>query len=362
MAAPTLNSIVRVPAAWLSGAGPHSEVFLSTRVRVARNLDGTPFPERASKAGLARVRERILEAVAKNNYLMNACVVRMDDADSAARQALVERHVISPAFAASEEGRACVIGEREVLSGMINEEDHLRLQCIRSGLQPVDAWRLLERIDSELDRNLHYAFSSDWGFLTACPTNVGTGIRVSVLAHLAALSRMRRATSVLAGISKLGLSVRGFYGEGSAATGSFFQISNQTTLGQSEDDIAYTVERVAGQLVSLEVEAREELLERDADRLADEVHRAYGVLRSARLLAADEIMELCSSLRLGVALELIDGVSLGTVNRLLVMTQPGHLMMIHGRRSGKRARDAARAELVRRELCGPNGRGAGSSA
>jgi protein arginine kinase len=347
---PTLESIVREPAAWLAGSGPHSEVFLSTRVRVARNVDGVPFPERASTEALVRVRERVLDAVQKNNYLMNACVVSMDDADSAVRQALVERHVISPAFAGCGEGRACVIGEREVVSGMVNEEDHLRLQCIRSGLQPVDAWRLLERIDSELDRNLHYAFSSDWGFLTACPTNVGTGIRVSVLAHLAGLARMRRATAVLAGISKLGLSVRGFYGEGSAATGSFFQISNQTTLGQSEDDIAYTVERVAGQLVSLEEEARDELVGRDRSRLEDEVHRALGTLRNARLLKADEVMELCSALRLGAALGFVDGVSLGAVNRLLVVTQPGHLMMSHGRSTNGSARDAARADLVRREL------------
>ncbi len=354
MATASLDSIVREPAAWLSGAGPHSEVFLSTRVRVARNVEGVPFPERASDEALVRVRERVLDAVGRNNYLMNACVVLMDDADSAARQALVERHVISPAFAACGGGRACVIGEREVVSGMVNEEDHLRLQCIRSGLQPVDAWRLLERIDSELDRNLHYAFSSDWGFLTACPTNVGTGLRVSVLAHLAALSRVKRATSVLAGISKLGLSVRGFYGEGSAATGSFLQISNQTTLGQSEDDIAYTVERVAGQLVSLEEEAREELMERERDRLEDEVCRAYGTLRNARLLSAEEVMELCSSLRLGVALGLVEGVSLGTVNRLLVVTQPGHLMMVHGRSSDRRTRDASRAELVRRELSAEN--------
>ncbi|MBD3368164.1 MAG: ATP--guanido phosphotransferase [Candidatus Eisenbacteria bacterium] len=354
MAAARLDAIMSGPAAWLSGAGPHSEVFLSTRVRVARNLDNVPFPERASNDALVRVRERVLDAVARNNYLMNARVVVMDDADSAGRQALVERHIISPAFAACGEGRACIIGEREVVSGMINEEDHLRLHCIRSGLQPVDAWRLLERVDSELDRNLHYAFSSDWGFLTACPTNVGTGIRVSVLAHLAALARMRRATSVLAGISKLGLSVRGFYGEGSQATGSFFQISNQTTLGQSEDDIAYTVERVAGQLVSLEEEAREDLLEREPRRLEDEVFRAYGALRNARLLKAEEVMELCSVLRLGVALGLIDEVSLGTVNRLLVVTQPGHLMMTHGRSDASAAWDAARAELVRRELSEPN--------
>jgi len=349
-----LSSIMREPAAWLSGSGPHSEVFLSTRVRVARNLDGVPFPGRASVEALERVRERVLDAIHKNNYLMNATVVSMDDADSATRQALVERHVISPAFAGCGEGRACVIGEREVVSAMVNEEDHLRLQCIRSGLQPVDAWRLLERIDSELDRNLQYAFSSDWGFLTACPTNVGTGIRVSVLAHLAALARMRRATSVLAGISKLGLSVRGFYGEGSAATGSFFQISNQTTLGQSEDDIAYTVERVAGQLVSLEDEARDQLMKRESARLEDEVHRAYGTLRNARLLTPEEVMELSSSLRLGVALGLLDDPALGTINRLLVITQPGHLMMAHGRSSGNAARDAARAELVRRELSGTN--------
>jgi protein arginine kinase len=290
----------------------------------------------------------VLEAALRSNYLKNALVVRMEEAEESRRSVLVERHLASPELACGGPGGAVVVGEREIVSVMVNEEDHLRLQCIRSGLQPVDAWRLAGRIESELDQNLHYAFLSDWGYLTACPTNVGTGMRVSVLAHLSGLARSGRVAQVLGSVSKLGLSVRGFYGEGSASQGAFFQVSNQTTLGQTEDDIAYTVERVAGQLSNLESEARSRLASVDR-RLADEAWRAWGVLRSARLLTAGEVMDLCSSLRTGVAEGIIDAVPLSTVNRLLVITQPGHLAYLKDDASPEE-RDALRADIVRREL------------
>jgi len=350
----TFEMMVSEPASWLEASGPRSEVILSTRVRLARNLDRHAFPERASEAELMDVREVILSAMAKSNYLTNALVVRMEDAGAVTRDVLAERRLISSDLARAPVGRAAVIGEREVVSAMVNEEDHLRLQCIRSGLTSLDAWRLTERIDSELDRNLQYSFSSDWGYLTACPTNVGTGVRVSVLAHLVALSRAGKIAQVLRSVSKLGLSVRGFYGEGSAALGGFFQVSNQATLGQSEEDIAYTVERVGGQLVGLELSARDELATAHGREIADEVHRAYGVLTNARMISSEEVMDLCSSLRLGVALGLVDSVSLATVNRLLMITQPGHLKYSHGGEPPRAARDAARADLVRKELSSCN--------
>lgn len=346
----TFETLLNEPGAWLSATGPYSEVIISTRVRLARNLDGEPFPNRADAETLARLRDRILSAVGKSNYLANALVLDMEKVEPATRDVLVERHIASHGFGIPPEGRAVVIGEREVVSGMVNEEDHLRIQCIRSGLEPLDAWRLVERLDSQLDRNLHYAYSSDWGYLTSCPTNVGTGIRVSVLVHLAGLVRGGRISRVLGSVSKLGLTVRGFYGEGSAAQGGFFQISNQTTLGQSEEDIAYTVERVAGKLASLEMETREGLLRERRLEVEDEVHRAHAVLAGARLLSAEEVMGLCSSLRLGVATGLLDTPGLAAANRLLVVTQPGHLE--YGRRGdeSKAGRDRLRAELVRREL------------
>ncbi len=347
------------PGSWLSSPGPRSDVILSTRVRVARNLDGSAFPPRANRAELEDVRERALGAMAKSNYLTNALVIRMEDADPATRRILVERHLVSPEFVESGPGRAAVIGENEVVSAMVNEEDHLRLQCIRPGLQPVDAWRLTDRLDRELEQNLQYAFSIDWGYLTSCPTNVGTGIRVSVLAHLMGLARSSRIAEVLGSVSKLGLSVRGFYGEGSAALGGFFQISNQTTLGQTEEDIAYTVERVAAQLAGLELDARSRLVEKAGRRIADEGWRAYGLLTNARMISAEEVMELVSSLRLGVALGVIDRVDLGTVNRLLVVTQPGHLMYAHGGEATADQEDGARADLVRKELASCD-QGAGS--
>lgn len=346
----TLDSMIGHPPSWLEATGPESDVVLSTRVRLARNLDGEPFPGRAPGPNLTRVRESVLAAMAKSNYLTNAVVLRLEDADSITLQVLAERHLISVAFAEDGEGRAAVAAEKEIVSAMVNEEDHLRLQCIRSGLSPVDAWRLIERIDSELEQNLQYAFGSDWGYLTACPTNVGTGIRVSVLAHLVGLSRTGRMSQVLGSITKLGLSVRGFYGEGSRAQGGFFQVSNQTTLGQTEEDIANTVERVAAQLTELEREARERLLKQAGARLEDEVWRARAVLANARVLSSAEVMDLCSSLRLGVALELVDAPDLSTLNLLLVTTQPGHLNRAYGREATALERDVARADLVRRSL------------
>lgn len=350
----TFEMMVAEPAAWLEASGPRSEVILSTRVRLARNLDRYAFPGAASEGDLVTAREEILAAMAANNYLTNALVVRMDGAGPVTREILVERHLISSDFAAQGPGRAAVVGEKEVVSAMVNEEDHIRLQCIRSGLTSVDAWRLTERIDSELDRELHCSFSSDWGYLTACPTNVGTGVRVSVLAHLIGLARNRRIAQVLRSVSKLGLSVRGFYGEGSAALGGFFQVSNQATLGQLEEDIAYTVERVAAQLVGLELSAREELRASKGKELSDEVHRAYGILTNARMMSSEEVMDLCSSLRLGVALGLIDTVDLATVNRLLLVTQPGHLKYSHGGEPSEAVRSVARADLVRKELTSCN--------
>jgi protein arginine kinase len=348
----TFQTMMGSASAWLDASGPESDVVLSTRVRLARNLADQKFPCCASDSEADGVRERVLSAMSKSNYLTGALVLRMEDVDPITRRVLVERHLISAAFAEDGAGRAAVAGEGELISAMVNEEDHLRLQCIHSGLAPVDTWRLVERIDSELERNLHYAFNSDWGYLTACPTNVGTGIRVSVLAHLAGLSRTGRISGVLKSISKLGLSVRGFYGEGSAAQGGFFQISNQTTLGQSEEDIANTVERVAGKLVSLERDAREEFRSADEQLLEDEVWRARGLLSSARLVSSSEVMELASSMRLGVVLGMIDAPDLAAINQLLVVTQPGHLSRGRGESATARDRDVARADLVRRNLQG----------
>ncbi len=344
----TFDAMMREPAAWLDASGARADVILSTRVRLARNLERERFPGHAARADRERIRERVVEAALRSNYLRNALVIAMEEADGFQREILVERHLASPELACDGAGGAVIVGEREIVSAMVNEEDHIRLQCIRSGLQPLDAWRLASKIESELDQNLHYAFLSDWGYLTACPTNVGTGLRVSVLAHLVGLVRSGRVAQVLGSVSKLGLSVRGFYGEGSVSQGAFFQISNQTTLGQTEEDIAYTLERVAGQLANLECEARERLTSSDR-RVADEVWRAWGILRSARLLKAEEVMELGSSLRLGVAVGVIDSVGLATVNRLLVVTQPGHLKYVKGGASAEE-RDSLRADIVRREL------------
>jgi protein arginine kinase len=346
----TFETMMSEPSGWLDATGPRADVVLSTRVRAARNLAGRAFPHAAEPGVLLSVRVEVLAAARDTNYLANALVVGMESTDSTTRDILVERHIASAEFARPDPWRAVIVAEREIVTAMVNEEDHLRLQCIRGGLAPLEAWRLVERIDSEMDRNLHYAFDSDWGYLTSCPTNVGTGLRVSVLAHLVGLVRTGDIAQVLASVGKLGLAVRGIYGEGSAPVGGFFQISNQTTLGQSEEDVAYTLERVGAQLADLELAARETLRRELGRRLLDEVHRAHGVLTSARLISAGEVMERCSVLRLGVGLGLIEDVDLAVVNRLLVLTQPGHVAYARGGGASAGEPDAARADLVRRAL------------
>ena len=346
----TIDRLLNAPLRWLEEDGPRSDVVLSTRVRVARNLPGHPFPGRAGERELLAVRESVTSAAVGSGYFDDAIVLNMEETGPAAREVLFERHLVSRDFTLRPEGRAAVVAGAESVSAMVNEEDHVRLQCIRSGLEPVAAWKLAERVDCEMDQNLHYAYSGEWGFLTACPTNVGTGLRVSVLVHLAGLVREGKIAQVLGSVSRLGLAVRGYYGEGSSPLGAFFQISNQTTLGQTEDDLAYTVERVGAQIAELETEARERLRSERSRRLEDEVHRAHGILSNARLLSIDEVMELCSSLRLGVALDLVDGVEMSTVNRLLVVTQPGHLAYAFFGEDPSEVGDAARADLVRREL------------
>jgi protein arginine kinase len=342
----TLQTMMSETPGWLDATGPDSDVILSTRVRIARNLVAFAFPSKASRETLIDVRSRILSAVSVSNYLRGAVILNMEDVDPVTRRALVERHVASGNFIDDAPGRAVVVGEREIISAMVNEEDHLRLACIRSGLLPADAWRLVERMDSELEQNLHYAFDSDWGFLTACPTNVGTGLRVSVLAHLVALSRTGMIKRVLSDVSRLGLTVRGFYGEGTSAQGGFFQVSNQTTLGQSEEDITNTVERVASRLANLERKAREELLKAKGARLEDEVWRARAILANARVISMREVMDLCSSVRLGIGLDLVQWPDMEALNRLLVTAQPGHLDRAGGSELSETERDVARADLV----------------
>ena len=243
-----------------------------------------------------------------------------------------------------------MIADKEILSIMINEEDHLRTQVMQSGFNLSEAWQIIKRIDEDFEKNLNFAYSEAWGYLTACPTNTGTGLRASVMLHLPALVMSKQINKVLQAITKLNLTARGFYGEGTEASGNFFQISNQVTLGHSEEDILDNIERIIKQVIGHEQNARKALFEQDKARIEDRIWRAYATLKNAHIIASREAIDLFSSVRLGVDIGIIKGLEIQTINRIFILTQPAHLQKIEGKALSPKDRDIKRADLIRREL------------
>ena len=335
---------------WLGGTGPESDVVVSSRVRLARNLERFNFPARLEGAERAEcathIRERILESkvVEAENYFL------LEERSALERHFLVERHLISKEHEDGGAGRAVAVGADEILSIMALEEDHLRLQILKSGLQPVETWRIASSVDDLLDRHLHFAFNPQLGYLTSCPTNVGTGLRVSVMLHLPALVLTRHIAKCFQAMAKIGLNVRGLYGEGTEASGDFYQISNQSTLGKTEESIVRDLGAVVPEVLKYERSARRTLLHRDKRRIEDRVWRAYAMLKHARILSSDETMTLLSALRLGVHAGIIEGLAPAAVNEIFIFSQPAHLQIRAGREIPAAERDVLRADFVRAHL------------
>ncbi len=323
---------------------------MSSRIRLARNLDRLPFSHWANKKQQEEVLSKTQDVILVNNYLKGALFLEMDDLNSVDKQFLIERHLISREHALNVDHKAVVISDNEIISIMINEEDHLRIQVIQSGFNLIETWKLISTIESELDRKLNFAFSADWGYLTACPTNTGTGLRASVMLHLPALVLTKQIGRVLQAITKLSLTARGFYGEGTEASGNFFQISNQVTLGHTEEDIIDNIERIIRQVIEHEQNARQTLLAKNKETLEDRIWRAYGTLKSAYIITSNETIELLSSLRLGVDLGIIKDFDRQLINELSILTQPAHLQKIEGKKLSPTERDVKRAALIRRKL------------
>ncbi len=335
---------------WLCGEGDYAESVISSRVRLARNLAGFPFAHRAKPEELREALTVSRQALEGANTLKTADFMLMSDLGDLDRQFLVERHLISQEHAEKSAARAVVVGDNEMLSVMINEEDHLRLQSIRSGFQVMEAWRIVNRLDDEIDKQVEYAFSYEWGYLSACPTNTGTGVRASMLVHLPALVHTGQIDKVLHGISQMGLAVRGFYGEGSEVMGNLFQISNRTALGTSEIDIVQSLEKVVKQVLDYEGKAREILLRDARSQIEDKVWRAYGILKYCRKVAHREVMSLTSAVRLGLCLKMVDSISVVGLNSMVFKSQPAHLQKRFGRQMGPSERDVVRADTVRKVL------------
>ncbi len=339
---------------WLDASGPDSNIVLSTRVRLARNLQGMPFTVRAKERDLESVLERITEVARQTPALGDGAVLRLDQLDRTERLMLHERHMISKELAGLERNgevrHAAALLTNGDLGVMINEEDHLRLQSLQSGFALPEAYAVLDGLDTDLGARLPVAFHPEFGYLTACPTNAGTGLRASVLIHLPGLVLTKEIAKVLQGLSQVGLTYRGLYGEGSEVVGNFFQLSNQTTLGKSEEELLDHLGKMVHQVIEYEEQARNVLLREAPTVIADKVWRAYGLLRYARSLSFEETMNLLSGVRLGVGLNLIQGLGVYTLNKLLVFPQPAHLTQTEGRELSDPELAIARATFVRHAL------------
>src|SRR5664280_1297556 len=325
------------PAESARRKGPHDRIVMSSRVRLARNLKAASFPGWAKKPERVKVLEAIRTAVETLPEMSEAFSQSMDNLSTLDKQILVERHLISREHAAKSAGSGLVLNREETLCFMINEEDHLRMQALRPGLQLRQAWAAIDQADSALEKKLNYAFSPELGYLTACPTSLGTGIRVSAMLHLPGLVLADQINPIIQSVNKLGLAVRGLYGEGTEALGNVFQVSNQMTLGESETVIVERLEKVTAQIIEHEENAKV---------VFNHIGRAYGVLANAHSISSKETMNLLSLMRLGVDMELFPGTQRALIDELFLLTQPAHLQKSLSDKLSAAERDLVRADMV----------------
>jgi protein arginine kinase len=337
---------------WLRGTGKESDIVISSRIRLARNITGYPFLSRANLKQRKEVESLLRKTIIEHNIARDVSYVNLNQATAVDKLFLVERHLISKEHAEGEGERGVAFGKSETVSLMINEEDHLRIQVIRSGFELKNTWNTIDEIDNILGENLNFAFSSRFGFLTACPTNVGTGMRVSVMLHLPALGMTKHIEKVFNAVGKLGLVVRGLYGEGTKVSGDLYQISNQFALGKSEKEILSIIESVIPRITSYERMARKALVVESKDQLEDRIWRSYGMLKAARMITSEEILQLLSQVRMGVNLGLIEDIEIQTLNELFVLTLPAHLQKLQGCELDSAQRNVIRASYVRKRLEG----------
>ena len=321
----TIASLIATPSELTDNASSKTAIVLMTRIRLARNLAGQPFPGWARPAQRTQILETCREATAALPPLKRGLSITVNELGELEKQILVERHLISRELSGSAQGSGVVISKDQSFSVMVNEEDHLRIQVLRVGFQLKKAWSAINELDSALEEHLDFAFSPTLGYLTACPTNLGTGLRGSAMMHLPALVIAGQMEKVVRAVNQLGMVVRGLFGEGSDASGSIFQISNQTTLGESEEEIIKRLGSVLQSIIEHELNAREKLLEADAGKIFDKVGRAYGILQNSHLLSSSEAMNLLSLIRLGVDLGVFSDVYRSVIDRLFIEAQPGHL-------------------------------------
>lgn len=339
----------KVPG-WLSAKGPEAEIVFSSRVRLARNLSGARFPHHASRSELTQIFGRVSEKSADVESFRGSEHFAIEALSHEERILLAERHLLSRDVLSTPEQRGVRISEDQSLSLLINEEDHLRVQALSPGFQLEPAWHRIADLDNELDERLEIAFSDRYGYLTTCPTNTGTGMRVSVMMHLPGLVHRKEVSKILEALRAINFTIRGMYGEGSEIMGNFFQISNNATLGMREEEILEKLEKTARNVVKYEKQARESLLDKARTLLEDKVWRAYGLLKNARILSTKETLSLVSAVRFGIGQGFIKDISLEQLNQILVYSQPIHVQSWVGEELEPIDRDFARAELIRERL------------
>ena len=344
---------------WLSAKGPESEIVFSSRVRLARNLEGFLFPSRASSAQKKEILGK-LQGVCKDiEKLKGSAFIKKEELSDLDAQLLLERHLVSQELISTGQDKGVIISNDERIAIMINEEDHLRIQTIASGFDLKDCWRILNEIDNDLSRKTGFSFSSELGYLTACPTNVGTGLRASCMLHLPALILTKRINKILELLARISFTTRGLFGEGTQALGNFFQISNQVSLGLTEEELIDNLIGVVNQVKGQEIDARDTLMKKFRPNLEDSIWRALGLLRNSRLITSKEALAHLSTLSLGLDLGIIKDIDLsveedgkGLINSLFIIIQPAHLQKIESKSLKGVQRDYVRAEILRKRLGG----------
>lgn len=328
---------------WLKNTGEDRDVIVSSRIRLARNLDNYNFPIKISLGEANQINNEIASAIEREKYDK----FRIKDIPNLEGKMLVEKHIISPALLQRPDISGFAMSRDETETIMINEEDHIRIQVIDSGLSLANLWRKADEIDNTLEHKLDYAFDEKVGYLTSCPTNLGTGLRASVMLHMPALEITKQISKVLATISQFGLAVRGVYGEGTKAMGSLYQISNQTTLGDSEETIIKKIENISKQIAQKERVTRKMLLEKNRVEFEDRIFRAYGILKNARMISTDEAVRLLSYFKLGICAEYFEKYNINDIDRLFIEIQPASIQFLSRQDMNDIERDIYRAKIIR---------------
>lgn len=344
--------ISKARTSWMSSDGPESEIVLTSRIRLARNIQDVKFPLLFSKEAADNVIQQVESSLLKHSSqpFGEMELLEMNELNTLEKRVLVEKHLISPQLAEQSTYGAVILSEDEEISIMLNEEDHIRIQCIKPGLQIEEAFKEADTIDDLIEKKINYAYHAEMGFLTSCPTNIGTGLRASVMMHLPGMVLTQQMNRIIPAIQQLGLVVRGIYGEGSEALGNIFQISNQITLGRSEKDIIEELKSVVTQLIDQEKEARNALAQTSNIQLEDRVFRSYGILCNSRIMETKEAAKCLSDVRLGIDMGYIKNISKSILNELMILTQPGFLQLYAGEQMNPNDRDIRRASLIRERL------------